>query len=249
MLLKRNWASTLLGIYLFAFNPFVLIAALTVRVNQDSLNGTVNQSVLLPASYTVSDTDGYLRIKWLRKTGTRIVDYRCISKRGNMHTGRCHYLSVPEDYKHRTVLFPENASLLLKDLQLNDSGIYELSISHSMGTRSVTLMLTVQPQAGHGMDTDKKRTPGVEAKVRYLSLVVILFFVCFTVKTQKGCKRMQKQTGKENATQDGRQKSSTNDPAVLYSDMKSPESTGTTERNVYVTDEETEYGRIQIWRN
>ncbi|XP_038672983.1 uncharacterized protein LOC119976509 [Scyliorhinus canicula] len=179
MLLKRNGISRLFGVYFTAFNSFALIAAVTLRVNQDSVNGTVGQSVLLSASYTISDSDGYLRIKWT-KSGVRIVDYRCISKRDDRHTERCQFMSASDDYRHRAVLFPENASLLLNYLELNDSGDYELSVSHSTGTKSASLMLTVRP------DADKKRTPGIEAKIRYLSLIVILIFLCFTVKTQRG---------------------------------------------------------------
>ncbi|XP_078422378.1 uncharacterized protein LOC144695355 isoform X1 [Cetorhinus maximus] len=237
------------GCMIFAFNPFALIAAVTLGV---TLNGTVHQSVLLPASYTISDPSGYLRIRWMKagtKAGSRIVDYRCTSERGNTLTERCHYLPVPDDYKRRSVLFPQNASLLLEDLQLNDSGTYELSISHPRGTEMARFMLTVQPDtARDGTDTDKKRTPGVEAKVRYLSLVVIVFFLCFTVKTRRGCKKTQKQTQKDNAAQDG-QKSTTSDPAVLRSEMKLAESTGAMGRKMYATDENIEHGRIQILRD
>ncbi|XP_078422379.1 uncharacterized protein LOC144695355 isoform X2 [Cetorhinus maximus] len=98
------------------------------------------------------------------------------------------------------------------------------------------------------INTDKKRTPGVEAKVRYLSLVVIVFFLCFTVKTRRGCKKTQKQTQKDNAAQDG-QKSTTSDPAVLRSEMKLAESTGAMGRKMYATDENIEHGRIQILRD
>ncbi|GCC17117.1 hypothetical protein chiPu_0020483 [Chiloscyllium punctatum] len=172
------------GACLFAFNPFALLAAVTLRVSQDSVNGTVGESVLLAASYTVSDPGGYLRIRWTR-AGIRAVDYRCISDRENSLSGRCHYLPVPGDYKHRVVLFPENASLLLQHLHHNDSGIYELSVSHSEGTETAKITLMVQNTTGCGMDTNTKETPRAEAKIRYASLIVILIFLCFTVKTQR----------------------------------------------------------------
>ncbi|XP_067830158.1 cell surface A33 antigen-like isoform X2 [Heptranchias perlo] len=224
-----------------------LWTAVTLRVQQDCLNGTVAQSVLLPTSYTISDSHGYLRIKWTR-AGTRIVELKCTSKSDSNLTGCSHRASVPDRYKHRAVLFPENASLLLKDLQLNDSGTYELSISHSTGTEKASLMLTVQPDTRHRMDADKKRTPGVEAKVRYVSLIVILIFLCFTVKTRRGCKRTQEQTERENAPQDCLN-SPTSNPASLYTEMESSESTGTNGRKMCVTDENTEFAHIQILRN
>ncbi|XP_043534034.1 uncharacterized protein LOC122541378 isoform X3 [Chiloscyllium plagiosum] len=156
---SRNGIPKMCGACLFAFNPFALLAAVTLRVSQDSVNGTVGESVLLAVSYTVSDPGGYLRIRWTR-AGIRMVDYRCISDRDNSLSGRCHYLPVPGDYKHRVVLFPENASLLLQHLHFNDSGIYELSVSHSEGTETakITLMVQNTTECGMGCNRIQKRT-------------------------------------------------------------------------------------------
>ncbi|XP_038672036.1 uncharacterized protein LOC119976031 [Scyliorhinus canicula] len=240
---KGNKSSTTFSVYLFTCSYFLLIAAVTLRVNQDSVNGTVGQSVLLSASYTISNSSDYLRITWI-KAGTRIVEYRCLLKRGNNLT-ECNYRwSVPDDYRHRVVLFPDNASLLLKCLELNDSGIYKLSISHPAGTEMVRFMLTVHPNSSYRMDGENQR-PGVEAKVRYLSLVVVFIFLCFTVKTRRGYKQNQEQTEKGNARQDVRN-SSTSNPAVSYRGTKSSESTGTTGRTIHAADENIEHAQIQM---
>ncbi|XP_060707022.1 uncharacterized protein LOC132832853 isoform X1 [Hemiscyllium ocellatum] len=247
---NRSGIPKMCGACLFAFNPFALLAAVTLRVSQDSVNGTVGESVLLAASYTVSDPDGYLRIRWTR-AGIRMVDYRCISDRDHSLSERCHYLPVPGDYKHRVVLFPENASLLLQRLHFNDSGIYELSISHSQGTEIAKITLVVQNTTECGMDTNMKKTPRAIAKIRYASLVVILIFLCFTVKTQRGCNRIQKQTVKKKIAQGG-WNSLSNNSAVTFSEVKLYKSTGATgatgERRMHATDENIEHARIQILR-
>ncbi|XP_038672975.1 hepatocyte cell adhesion molecule-like [Scyliorhinus canicula] len=198
MSLKRNGTSRVCAVYLFTCNLFALTAAVTLRVNQDSVNGTVGQSVLLSASYTVSDSDGYLRITWI-KTGTRIVQYKCLPKSDNTERG---YYTISDHYKHRVEFPPENASLLLKDLQFNDSGIYELTIADSGGTRTTKLTLTVQPQSGSRMDA--KRTSVLEVILPPVGLAVFLIVLCLIVKMRRGCKRTQKQTGERNDPEDSR---------------------------------------------
>ncbi|XP_048376267.1 uncharacterized protein LOC125446604 [Stegostoma tigrinum] len=246
---RRNGIARMCGVCLLALNPFTLLAAVTLRVDQDRVNGTVGQSALLAVSYNLSDPGGYLRIRWNR-AGTRIVDYRCISNRDSRRSELCHYLPVPGDDKHRVVHFPENASLLLRDLHFNDGGIYELSISHSEGTEMARVILTVRNGTGGGMGsvvTEAKRAPRAEAKIRYASLAVILIFLCFTVKTQTGCNRTQKQTVKKKTAQRGWNSLSSNS-VVTFSEMKLYESTEATGKIMYGTDEITEHARIQIRR-
>ncbi|XP_072920459.1 HEPACAM family member 2-like [Hemitrygon akajei] len=187
-------------------------AALILRVHQDRVNGTVGQSVLLPVSYTDPDPRGYLRIIWTR-TAHVIIQHTRFSGKDGDHRSRTH-ITISDPYKHRAVLFPKNASLLLNDLQVNDSGIYELSIGLLRGMEKRSMTLTVWPDTTDGADTrnrndtgnqnyiwngsdtldttdtDKKQIP-FEANARYVSLVVIFIFLCFTVKTCRGCGRAQ----------------------------------------------------------
>ncbi|XP_072920578.1 uncharacterized protein [Hemitrygon akajei] len=180
--------------------------AVTLTVHQDQMNGTVGQAVLLPTSYTDPDSHGYLRITWT-KAGRRIADYRCPSSR-NGNFAECAQTMLTDDhYKHRTVLFPENASLLLRDLQISDSGIYELSISHSAGTESRSLKLMVQPDTSNRTswysqkesDTDNEPSLGIGIHLRYIGLVVFVIFLYWIVKSHGGCKQTQAQTEKPNA--------------------------------------------------
>ncbi|XP_072113459.1 uncharacterized protein [Mobula birostris] len=229
---RRSEGVRVYGVQLLTFTLLVPMAVATLRVHQNRLNGSVDHSVLLPASYTISDPRGYLRIKWSR-AGKRIVEYRCISER-NSNSDECsHVMSYSDLYKHRVVLFPENASLLLKHLQINDSGLYELSVSQARGIERGSFNLVVQAdnanETGHGeiMDTAKKKTPGFKDKIRYVTLTLILFFLCFTMKIRRDSKRAQKRSKRGNASQNG-QNPTTSNPMVFYSDMNSSEYAGIT---------------------
>ncbi|XP_059826799.1 uncharacterized protein LOC132394534 [Hypanus sabinus] len=198
---RRSEGVRVYGVELFTFTLLVPMAAATLRVHQNSLKGRVDHSVLLPASYTISDPQGYLRIKWSR-AGKRIVEYRCISEQ-NSNANECNQvLSYSDLYQHRVVLFPENASLLLKHLQINDSGLYQLSVSQARGIERGRFNLTVQAdntnETDHEeiTDTDKKKTSGFNDNIRYVTLTLILFFFCFTMKMHRDSKRAQKRSKK-----------------------------------------------------
>ncbi|XP_072921186.1 uncharacterized protein [Hemitrygon akajei] len=231
---RRSEGVRVYGVELFTFTLLVPMAAATLRVHQNSLKGRVDHSVLLPASYTISDPQGYLRIKWSR-AGKRIVEYRCISER-NSNANECNQvLSYSDLYQHRVVLFPENASLLLKHLQINDSGLYELSVSQARGIERGRFNLAVQAdntnETDHEeiTDTDKKKTSGFNDKIRYVTLTLILFFFCFTMKMHRDSKRAQKRSKKGNASQNGQQKNpTTSNPTVIFSDVNSSDYVGIT---------------------
>ncbi|XP_051899503.1 uncharacterized protein LOC127585842 [Pristis pectinata] len=184
------------GLGLFTYLSAVT-AALTLRVPQDSVNGTAGRSVLLPVSYTVPDSHGYLRITWTR-AGAKVVECTSVSEE------RSPYITVSDPYKHRAIVFPENASLLLGELQIDDSGIYELSVSHSMGTAKRNLTLVVRPDIrnrnnsedfpGTGNQSDTRDTTGTNSNpVSNLELIgppvssaVILIILCVIVKMRRG---------------------------------------------------------------
>ncbi|XP_072113448.1 uncharacterized protein [Mobula birostris] len=180
--------------------PSDRMGAVTLTVHQDRMNGTVGQSVPLPTSYTDPDSHGYLRITWT-KAGRRIADYRCPSSRNGTLAGCAQTRLTDDHYKGRTVLFPENTSLLLRDLQISDSGIYYLSIGHSAGTESRSLKLMVQPDTSNRTswysqkewDTDNGPLLGIGINLRYIGLVVYVIFLYLIVKSHGGCKRTQVQ--------------------------------------------------------
>ncbi|XP_051899504.1 uncharacterized protein LOC127585843 [Pristis pectinata] len=213
------------GLGLFTYLSAVT-AALTLRVPQDTVNGTAGQSVLLPVSYTVPDPHGYLRITWTR-AGSVTVEYTCFSGQECYLKKISPHITVSDPFKHRAVLFPENASLLLRDLQVNDSGIFELSISHTTGMEKRNITLVVQPDtagrivngnrsdigngtnAGNTTSTDWSPTVKNEVIISAVVLAVALIILCLIVKMGRGkhdrvsvCQGSQKQKEEEHTTQD-----------------------------------------------
>ncbi|XP_059826784.1 uncharacterized protein LOC132394526 [Hypanus sabinus] len=202
------------GLCLFTYLSAVT-AALTLKVHQDRVNGTVGQSVLLPVSYTVPDPHGYLRITWTRGGNASVcVEYTCFSgQECHLNDGRTH-ITVSEPYKHRALLFPENASLLLTDLQINDSGIYELSISHSTGTEKGNLTLEVRSATEIAIDSRSGTNAGITAATDRLPVIkneviippVVLaaavIILCLVVKTRRVCKGSRQKKEEQATTQD-----------------------------------------------
>ncbi|XP_072892506.1 uncharacterized protein [Hemitrygon akajei] len=179
-------------------------AALTPRVHQDRVNGTAGQSVLLPVSYTVPDPHGYLRITWTRGGNASVcVEYTCFpGQECHLNDGRS-FITVSEPYKHRALLFPENASLLLRDLQINDSGIYELSISDSTGTEKGSLVLTVRSDGTTSQvnrcstetpATDRTPVIKEEVIIRIVVFTATVIILCLIVKMRRVCKGSQEQS-------------------------------------------------------
>ncbi|XP_075619882.1 uncharacterized protein LOC142603400 [Balearica regulorum gibbericeps] len=120
-----------------------------VEIRQDSVNGTVGQSVLLPVSYTLSSASGFpLVIFWMfHNSSDRLIS--CAVQNCSLSAG-----GVPSDcsakcfahhtYRGRAELFPQNGSLLLRDLQLRDSGVYRVTFRSSHQTWDITLTVHEQ---------------------------------------------------------------------------------------------------------
>ncbi|XP_067830148.1 hepatic and glial cell adhesion molecule-like [Heptranchias perlo] len=156
------------NIFLF-ISYFISLSAsgsrVTVRVDQSEVNGTVNQSVLLPVSYSYSTLTlkySILTIKWFLfpsdtpcATLTRLNCSLTPDKSG--YNCSDHQQDGPA-YKHRVHIYPENGSLLLRDLQSNDSGVYVISVSRGGETASEgNVTLTVYPETASEYST----TPSV----------------------------------------------------------------------------------------
>ncbi|KFQ65434.1 hypothetical protein N334_00796, partial [Pelecanus crispus] len=101
--------------------------AVVIKVHQDSINATVGQSVLLPVSYRFSSAPRFpVLIRW-KFSNSRDPLITCTIQNCSLDAGgapsSCSENCFPHPtYRGRAELFPENASLLLRDLRLNDSG-------------------------------------------------------------------------------------------------------------------------------
>ncbi|XP_025963559.2 uncharacterized protein LOC112987746 isoform X2 [Dromaius novaehollandiae] len=134
-----------------------LSQAVLIKIPQDLVNGTVGQSVLLPVSYKLSSSSHFpLPFHWtFSNRSERIVTctvLNCsLSAEGTpKHCSAKHFPHAA--YQGRVVLFPENASLLLRDLQLKDSGVYSVTFKQQIQTRRITLTVYSEARA----DTDAR---------------------------------------------------------------------------------------------
>uniref|UniRef100_A0A8C6YZS7 Immunoglobulin V-set domain-containing protein n=1 Tax=Nothoprocta perdicaria TaxID=30464 RepID=A0A8C6YZS7_NOTPE len=118
--------------------------ALIVEIPQDLINGTVGQSVLLPISYKFNNISLFpLAIQWAFNNPSNWVIsctvHNCsVGPDGVLKNCSASYFSH-NTYRGRVVLFPENASLLLRDLQLSDSGVYIVTFKQQILTKNITL--------------------------------------------------------------------------------------------------------------
>ncbi|KAM6354340.1 uncharacterized protein FN964_007545 isoform 1-T1 [Alca torda] len=123
--------------------------AVLVQIHQDSLNGTVGQSVLLPVSYMFDAATRFpLSILWrFRNSSDTIIT--CAVSNCSLGPGgaprNCSATGFPKPtYHRRAELFPENGSLLLRHLKLGDSGVYSVTFRSPSQTRHISLTVHEQ---------------------------------------------------------------------------------------------------------
>ncbi|KFV59031.1 hypothetical protein N341_06873, partial [Tyto alba] len=103
-----------------------------VEIHRDSINGTVGQSALLPVSYRFDGAPRFpLSFHWVFSNRVdKLVN--CLVTNCSLGAGgapsncsaRCF---VHATHQGRVELFPENGSLVLRDLRLSDSGVYSVT--------------------------------------------------------------------------------------------------------------------------
>ena len=130
-----------------------------VEIHRDSVNCTVGHSVLLPISYRFDAAPRFpVSITWrfhgssdVLVTGTLL---NCSLGAGGAPSS-CFAKCFSNAYRGRAHLFPENGSLLLQDLQLNNSRVY--AVTFSPPPRTWTVTLTVHEQRPGERQRELKR--------------------------------------------------------------------------------------------
>ncbi|XP_072331487.1 uncharacterized protein [Scyliorhinus torazame] len=197
----------LTGCFIFLFASGICV---TVRVHQREVVGTVEQSVLLPVSYSTLTPGSTLRIHWgLFPGDTPLVTLtrsNCSPDPDRPGYNCSDHRVTASSYRDRVHLYPENGSLLLWDLQPSDSGVYGISVySDGDGTTwkgNVTLTVynktdsetpapsvSVSPQTRATGNIEKSIGISVSAAV---CLLIILICLCLRMtKKYTGCQRQR----------------------------------------------------------
>uniref|UniRef100_U3IYC7 Immunoglobulin V-set domain-containing protein n=1 Tax=Anas platyrhynchos platyrhynchos TaxID=8840 RepID=U3IYC7_ANAPP len=128
-----------------------------LEIPQDAVTGTVGQSVLLPVSYRCNSTPCFpLSIRWIFGHTSQVI-IACTVHNCSLDDGgapkNCSTTCFPHPaHWGRVVLFPENASLLLRDLWLSDSGVYTVSLHSKPSSKGESLLLIcLFPSAGRNL--------------------------------------------------------------------------------------------------
>lgn len=122
----------------------------------------MGQSVLLPVSYRINSSLLFpLSILWKFGSSSQVIVtctvWNCSLDALGTPTN-CSAICYPHvTYQGRAALFPENASLLLWDLQLNDSGVYSVTFIQQNLSRQITL--AVHKQHGSTEHPDEGKCP------------------------------------------------------------------------------------------
>ncbi|XP_074455754.1 uncharacterized protein LOC141748148 [Larus michahellis] len=144
--------------------------AVLVQIHQDSLNGTVGQSVLLPISYTVDAASRFpVSIHWTFRNSSNTI-ITCTVSNCSLGPGgaprNCSASCFPKHtYRGRAEFFSKNASLLLRHLKLSDSGVYSVTFGPSFQTWHISLAVHEQHFPPECPDTEPAGGGGTAPRI------------------------------------------------------------------------------------
>ncbi|XP_074739063.1 uncharacterized protein LOC141949416 isoform X2 [Strix uralensis] len=160
--------------------------AVLVKIHQDSINSTVGQSVLLPISYRFNSTPHFpVSIRWMFGNSLDVL-ITCTVLNCSLGAGGAPSSCIAKHFPHRTYqrraeFFPDNGSLLLQHLQLNDSGVYSVRFRPPYQTWRVTLTVHQQrftPEHPDTMEQDHIRYSVIGVCSSVSLLLLLLLFCC-----------------------------------------------------------------------
>ncbi|XP_077180652.1 uncharacterized protein LOC143831503 isoform X1 [Paroedura picta] len=145
--------AAMVGLCLFWMLVGPTIAHL-VTISKSSVHTSAGNRAFLPASLNFSQSvPNYFQLRWRFVTGSRLVlklkAHNCTSETGKKHWRDSCGISIEttEKYRQRAQLSAEDASLVLHDARMEDSGIYSLTmLALDMSSSSlINLSVTKDP--------------------------------------------------------------------------------------------------------
>ncbi|KAM4021326.1 uncharacterized protein ACNLHF_001384 [Anomaloglossus baeobatrachus] len=156
-----------------------------IYIVRDRINGSVGQSVLLETSYHLTPNISNYKIRW--RTGDQAIIYysaaNCsISPRGSPIWEYGNLIIYPK-YKHRAEFTPLTASLLLHNLQENDSGTYTVLLSaDNTWERNIRVIVYNNLHQNVSVNSDLRSQQIVISSVRMTLCLLLVAALVYTVR-------------------------------------------------------------------
>ncbi|XP_069815338.1 carcinoembryonic antigen-related cell adhesion molecule 3-like [Dendropsophus ebraccatus] len=120
-----------------------LSGTLHITVPIEPIQGIVGDSILLPVTYSIAQPPSTLQVVWSHEKSLVLFSEMTMRVRGEppkLEISNEYHVLVGR-YHNRAVFYPENASLLLRNVQRNDSGRYTVTFEELNQSRSMMLII------------------------------------------------------------------------------------------------------------
>ncbi|XP_044130537.1 uncharacterized protein LOC122923445 [Bufo gargarizans] len=118
------------------------VGALTISSAQTHVTGYENDSIILAVSYQISNTTDWLQIRWDMVHPKHVHLIICTVQSG---TQPKHSMFPENGYESRMTIIPENGSLNITHLKMEDSGTYKVSMLNNELEKEMLINFTVLP--------------------------------------------------------------------------------------------------------
>ncbi|XP_077334519.1 uncharacterized protein LOC143975827 [Lithobates pipiens] len=124
----------------------------TISLAQKDVAGYENGSILLSVSYHMVTRVSWFQIRWFRLIQTAENPLLICTIRDDGPGQKTITLFPTDGYEKRMKVFPENGSLIIQRLKMEDSGMYRVSMMDNNQTKSFDINVTVNYDQTHGLE-------------------------------------------------------------------------------------------------